>query len=229
MANNQSGFLLDVSGIQGGISFQAPAFSFGSGQAGADATGGLNFDLPLATVAQFTNSALTFAANNSQNNQGFLQGVIERQQAAVTRTSDQAFQYNNNALDTLYRMQAEQMSTARYIAKKSASGGCFITTAICKLDGKPDDCEELTKLRQFRDGYLSSEYPGGLELIKEYYSHAPAIVEAISVKPESEVHFAYLRDAFLFKALAQIELGEYKKAVKTYTQMFEVAQVIAGV
>ena len=31
---------------------------------------------------------------------------------------------------------------------------CFITTAICEAQGKPDDCAELTAFRAFRDGYL---------------------------------------------------------------------------
>ncbi|MEI3130320.1 MAG: hypothetical protein V8S89_05780 [Oscillospiraceae bacterium] len=32
---------------------------------------------------------------------------------------------------------------------------CFITTAVCEAEGKPDDCAELTAFRRFRDGWLS--------------------------------------------------------------------------
>ena len=38
--------------------------------------------------------------------------------------------------------------------RKKLFGLCFITTAVCEELGKPDDCEELTAFRAFRDGYL---------------------------------------------------------------------------
>ena len=38
--------------------------------------------------------------------------------------------------------------------RKKFLGLCFITTAVCQELGKPDDCEELTAFRAFRDGYL---------------------------------------------------------------------------
>ena len=40
--------------------------------------------------------------------------------------------------------------------RKKFLGLCFITTAVCQELGKPDDCEELTAFRAFRDGYLRS-------------------------------------------------------------------------
>ena len=46
-------------------------------------------------------------------------------------------------------------------------GLCFITTAVCKYLGKPDDCFELTALRDFRDNWLA-EQAGGAEEIHEY-------------------------------------------------------------
>ena len=52
---------------------------------------------------------------------------------------------------------------------------CFITTAVCEAEGKPDDCAELTAFRRFRDGWLSQQ-PDGPALIEEYYEIAPAIV-----------------------------------------------------
>ena len=40
--------------------------------------------------------------------------------------------------------------------KKKFLGLCFITTAVCESEGKPDDCAELTAFRAFRDGYLKA-------------------------------------------------------------------------
>ena len=47
----------------------------------------------------------------------------------------------------------EEISTG---FRKKILGLCFITTAVCEEEGKPDDCEELTAFRAFRDGYLKS-------------------------------------------------------------------------
>lgn len=41
--------------------------------------------------------------------------------------------------------------------KKKFLGLCFITTAVCEAEGKPDDCAELTAFRAFRDGYLKAQ------------------------------------------------------------------------
>jgi len=58
---------------------------------------------------------------------------------------------------------------------KTSSGGCFLTTAIVEHRGEADNGPTLTKLRHFRDTYLS-QYP---EEIKKYYKVAPKIVAAI--------------------------------------------------
>ncbi|MDD2981362.1 MAG: hypothetical protein PHN80_15520, partial [Hespellia sp.] len=43
---------------------------------------------------------------------------------------------------------------------ESINGGfksslCYVTTAVCRSMNKPDDCYELTMLREYRDKYLS--------------------------------------------------------------------------
>lgn len=40
---------------------------------------------------------------------------------------------------------------------KKKSGGCFVTTACVKMLGLPDDCREMTVLRNFRDSLLKTE------------------------------------------------------------------------
>ena len=61
----------------------------------------------------------------------------------------------------------------------SGTEGCYITSACVAARGLPDQCEELQTLRFFRDGYLS-EQPGGQVEIEQYYATAPKIVEAIN-------------------------------------------------
>ena len=55
-----------------------------------------------------------------------------------------------------------------------ANSSCFLTTACCEFKGLPDNCDQLTTLRHFRDTYVPKE------LIAEYYRIAPKIVEAIT-------------------------------------------------
>ena len=47
----------------------------------------------------------------------------------------------------------------------SSSGGCYLTSACTAAMGLPDDCEELSILRRFRDEWLSKQ-PGGKETLK---------------------------------------------------------------
>ena len=61
----------------------------------------------------------------------------------------------------------------------SGTEGCYITSACVATRGLPDQCEELQTLRFFRDGYLS-EQPGGQVEIEQYYATAPKIVKAIN-------------------------------------------------
>lgn len=61
---------------------------------------------------------------------------------------------------------------------RDSSGGCFLTSACTEARGLPDDCEELTTLRVFRDGYMKS-LPQGQADICQYYHTAPAIVAKI--------------------------------------------------
>ncbi|HWZ46461.1 MAG TPA: CFI-box-CTERM domain-containing protein [Candidatus Saccharimonadales bacterium] len=67
--------------------------------------------------------------------------------------------------------------------KRFVGGGCFLTSACTRARQLPDDCEELTVLRAFRDGYLWNA-PGGQELIERYYAIAPVIVAAIDHDPD---------------------------------------------
>lgn len=96
---------------------------------------------------------------------------------------------------------------------------CFITTAVCESKGKPDDCQELTAFRVFRDGYLLS-CPDGEKLIREYYDVAPGIVLAIRAAGERG-EFDRIWTEYLAPCYAEIRRGENEKCKKTYTQMVQ--------
>lgn len=70
-------------------------------------------------------------------------------------------------------------------APPKKGGPCFLTTACTQHMGLPDDCEALTTLRAFRDGYMS-KLKEGPAMIAEYYRIAPKIVQGIHGRPEEE-------------------------------------------
>ena len=105
------------------------------------------------------------------------------------------------------------MSCANY---KGSS--CFLTTACVQYAGLPDDCKELTTMRNWRDGYFLS-LPNGQAMYDEYYRLAPAIVEAIE---RSEYRTNILTDilASVRQCVHFAENGNNEAALDVYTAMF---------
>lgn len=97
---------------------------------------------------------------------------------------------------------------------KEDTGCCFITTACIKAKGLPDDCEELTVLRQFRDGYMST-LDSGSAMITEYYQIAPRIVSCISALSNGQQIFVELYDQ-VAKSVNLVKAGDNKAAMENY-------------
>lgn len=104
--------------------------------------------------------------------------------------------------------------------QKKYLGLCYITTAVCLQDGKPDDCAELTAFRNFRDGYLRS-CPDGPALIDEYYHVAPSIVLHIDLSADREAKYAAIRDTYLIPCYQDIQAGALQRCKERYTAMVE--------
>jgi hypothetical protein len=104
----------------------------------------------------------------------------------------------------------------------SVASKCFITTAVCESQDKPDDCYELQILREFRDSYMMLHYP---EEVEEYYLKAPNVVAAIKALPadESEAVFNSLYHVYILPAIYAIESDDPYTAHDIYKTMFEVA------
>lgn len=98
------------------------------------------------------------------------------------------------------------------------TGGCYITTAVCKDSGKPDNCYELTQFRKFRDEWLTNQ-PDGKDLIKQYYDTAPNIVKLIDKQPNSHEIYDNLNEVYLTPCLHYIENEQYEKCKELYSDM----------
>ena len=102
--------------------------------------------------------------------------------------------------------------------RKKFLGLCFITTAVCEQEGKPDDCEELTAFRAFRDGYLRA-CPDGEALIDEYYSIAPGIVSCINVCENRAEKYAAIREKWLEPCYQDLLAGRQASCKARYVEM----------
>jgi hypothetical protein len=94
---------------------------------------------------------------------------------------------------------------------------CFLTTACVEARGLPDDCEELTVLRRFRDEYVRNE-PGGEALIAHYYDVAPRIVAALDERPDRAAILDWIYGV-VRDCMAAIGIGEAQRALLRYGAM----------
>ncbi len=94
---------------------------------------------------------------------------------------------------------------------------CFITTACVEARGLPDDCEELTVLRHFRDNYLINK-ENGVELLRIYYIWSPEIVRSIRRREDEEDILEHLYQ-IIRQCVDAINRQDNEFAYRTYCQM----------
>lgn len=114
-------------------------------------------------------------------------------------TFDETVRFYVNIRDAWHKIESEEEAAAARRLKESqdntvyrgssthtTSGGfCFITSATCRAEGRPDDCAELTAIRRYRDEVLAKT-DDGRALIDTYYRIAPTIVKRIDASDDRE-------------------------------------------
>lgn len=160
----------------------------------------------------------------AQKNIGYLyecgHGVEQDYQEAMEWYQKACKQGDKSAKKNLARMR-KALSIADTPQKRSSgkkSSGCFITTAVCKCFGKPDDCYELTMFRGFRDNWLVKQ-PDGEALIAEYYAIAPTIVSCIDQMASSADIYQQIWQRYLAPCLKHLEQGENEACKERYVDM----------
>lgn len=103
------------------------------------------------------------------------------------------------------------------IYKGNDSSGCFLTSACVEAMGLPDDCYELTTLRQFRDGYMAQLDCGKCE-INHYYHIAPAIVTKINESDTAKDIFQNIYLDLVLPCVKMIEIHDYSGAHQKYRE-----------
>ena len=140
--------------------------------------------------------------------------------------------YTNEELQLIYKNQncnQEELSSdceayneeGRYtIYVEEYSEGCFITSAVCKTFGKPDDCRELMSFRAFRDTFMKKDDVLKNE-VSNYYEIAPKICAAIDAKGEvaAKIEYEWIWNTYLSDAYDALNNNESKKAYEIYKSM----------
>lgn len=107
-----------------------------------------------------------------------------------------------------------------YVEYSEGSGGCFITTAVCKTFGKPDDCKELMSFRHFRDTFMMEDEEMRKD-IKWYYEVAPKICHAIDSRGEviAKKEYSRIWDEYLSSAFDALSKNELHLTYDIYKNM----------
>lgn len=119
------------------------------------------------------------------------------------------------------RMPEEKIGVSTYESIKNGfrkGPFCFITTAVCRTMGKPDDCYELTVLRGYRDNYLLSR-ENGRGLVQDYYNVAPTIVKRINRQPDADKIYQSIWKEYLCPCIQMIESGRQEACREKYSEM----------
>ena len=124
----------------------------------------------------------------------------------------------------LRKLEEERDLIEKIERLKRKNNGCFISTACVEAQGLPDDCLELTTLRQFRDNTLVY-LPKGREAIKEYYAVAPGIVEKINQRGDKNKIYTGLFDNLVKRSVDLVLVGKHEEAFSHYKNI--VAQLKA--
>lgn len=104
---------------------------------------------------------------------------------------------------------------SRENGRGSSDEGCFLTSACAAARGLPDDCEELTLLRRYRDTYLKHRKGGEREIL-EYYSLAPQIVRRINEKENAGEIWSRVYEEMVLPCVRMIRQNRMEEAYFHY-------------
>lgn len=100
---------------------------------------------------------------------------------------------------------------------------CYITTAVCKHQKKPDDCYELETLRSYRDNYLLKT-ESGRAIVENYYDIAPGLVMMINMQKNADEIYQHIYEEYLTPCINCIESEQKEECREIYMQMVQSLQ-----
>ena len=100
---------------------------------------------------------------------------------------------------------------------------CYITTAVCGSLDKPDDCNELVTMRQFRDKWLHIQMFGKTD-IDEYYRNAPHICTVIDQSENPKKIYKMIYETYVLPCVILFNGGDSLGCYKMYKAMVSYLQ-----
>lgn len=104
--------------------------------------------------------------------------------------------------------------------KAEKKGGCFVTTAVCDVLGKNDNCFELETLRRFRDKELLP-HESLKQLVFDYYEISPKLVKKIMNSNKRDEFAHHLLHEHINVIIEKIQNNDKFGAIKLYEQMVD--------
>ena len=102
--------------------------------------------------------------------------------------------------------------------KSSSYSACYLTTAMCKVLNKDDDCEELETLRRYRDSYMKQDERFD-PVLEDYDKIGPVISNKIMNDPNKDEIASIMKDYYIARAIDHINNGENLDAYNVYLEM----------
>lgn len=160
---------------------------------------------------------------------------IEKNTSEVGKQMAIAKAYKYYAQDLNKKRQRSELEAKKWYTKASDNGNaqakaclqnlaseecnpkrlCFLTTACVTHMGKNDDCDELTRLRAFRDHYMLS-FASGADEVAKYERLGPQMVAAIEASPDRSHILTDIYERLVQPALALIRANQLSLAFQHY-------------
>lgn len=100
------------------------------------------------------------------------------------------------------------------------SSSCFLTTTVCDILGKEDNCTTLSKMRAFRSNHLETNKNGQI-LLEEYKELSNYLVPKINNDMEKESLCLYLEQNYINPIVELIDTNHNENAIQKYKNMVE--------
>lgn len=133
-------------------------------------------------------------------------------------------------LEAMEKKQRQRTASSRssyrreeeYVSSSSTDSGsfCFLTTAVCRYRGLPDDCHVLTTYRRFRDQELLVT-DEGKSLVHEYYRIAPSIVEQLEKRQDRDEIYTDMWNNFLEPGYRLVLANKNTAAKSLYIELVQ--------
>lgn len=190
----------------------------------------------IALVQQTTgqaNTSLNALSGSFLQDVGSIVGTQQAQAPAQLSTLDSLVSQmiTSNATITQAALAADSAASNASIASSNASsggGGCYLTTAVCKIRGESDDCQALNALRKMRDELVKTDT--GKQLVEHYYRTAPRILARMRrLQTEQTRMLLIYIDAVIQVCVKLGQAGRLNDAARLYARMCTRLERICGV